>query len=115
MLLRYQSQLAIIRKFLDQVGTNHYCAPKGASQRLGNWIDENVLYPWALAETCECEAFVVDCTAGFDMSELQGSRGVIMIFGSGPSLLNVASKDGHKSCQLVQCCWDSENPWKVRK
>ena len=66
----------------------NYCAPspEGASQRLGNWIDENVLYPWALAETCECEAFVVDCTAGFDMSELQGSRRLMMIFGSGPSL-----------------------------
>ena len=40
----------------------------------GNWIGENVPFPWAWAETRECGAFVVGCTAGFDVSELQGLK-----------------------------------------
>ena len=57
---------------------------------------ENVPYPWAVADTCECGTFGVGCTTDFDMSELQGR--VIVIFGRGPSLLNVASRDDHRSC-----------------
>ena len=38
-------------------------------------------YPWALAETCECGVWGVGYTAGFDMSELQGSRRIIIILG----------------------------------
>jgi hypothetical protein len=59
-------------------------------------MDKNVPYPWAVADTCECWTFGVGCTTDFDMSKLQGR--VIMIFWRGPSLLNTASRDDHRSC-----------------
>jgi hypothetical protein len=47
-------------------------------------LDESVTYPWDLAETRECGAFGVGCTAGFDVSQLKRPRGVIVIFGREP-------------------------------
>ena len=37
-------------------------------------MDENVPYPWAVADTRKCGTFGIGCTADFDLSELQGSR-----------------------------------------
>ena len=58
----------------------HHCGPgvdsrqTRASQRLGYRMDENVPYPWAVADTRKCGTFGIGCTADFDLSELQGSR-----------------------------------------
>jgi hypothetical protein len=65
-------------------------------------MDDNVPYPWAVADTCEFGMFGVGCTADFDMSELQGPRTVIIILGRGSSPSNAASTDDHRSCDAAE-------------